>query len=557
MEEEGIKEQVESTFKKLDSFMTQNEKKIASFENRITKLYGHKKLIRGLKAAILKIYNRDKEIDDSPKNKKEVKERAEDVKKFLAEFKLLYGVKEDTKKLEKKELSLLRESMEDIKERWSNLNEFNKHAQGLADNKKKKKDYGALKHLIQTLGELFSFEKEEYNLISSRYSELIRRFNDYIEKQQKLIKKENQKLDEIIKEMVSPERFLNKEILSEWLFSCRRFRQDLEHFLKKEKQDCHSILDMLLKRTAYARRRAQRIIEEGEKLDEDEISRDLQSFREHSEFSEYYRILNKEYGIDMPEKYKKILRKAGVKLPDDNIVRKIKWLFSRGIEREQSTSKKDAQIAENKGKRDKVTGLASRFFLDEDLKNDFISSFCHKEYKKYKSSFMMVDIDDFSDVNNTYGHTFGDEILKTIAKTIKKSIRSNDLAIRYGGDEIFIILPNTKINKSKKVAERIAKNVKKATDKDKNKDLEILANPITLSIGICELPRDLNESDLKEIYNKITELHQNVSENIEELKEVCETFWERIITVADERGYYVKKEKDKDGIEINKRKARD
>ncbi|MFN2340552.1 MAG: diguanylate cyclase [Halanaerobium sp.] len=75
-------------------------------------------------------------------------------------------------------------------------------------------------------------------------------------------------------------------------------------------------------------------------------------------------------------------------------------------------------------------------------------------------SIMMIDIDDFSEVNNNYGHVKGDRVIKTAAARIKESIRKMDLAGRYGGDEFLIVFPDTDIEKAEVVADRILENVR-------------------------------------------------------------------------------------------------
>ncbi len=68
---------------------------------------------------------------------------------------------------------------------------------------------------------------------------------------------------------------------------------------------------------------------------------------------------------------------------------------------------------------------------------------------------MMVDLDDFKKVNDTYGHLFGDEVLRTVSGIILQNIRETDLPARYGGDEYFVILPHTDLEQARALAQRI------------------------------------------------------------------------------------------------------
>ncbi len=100
-------------------------------------------------------------------------------------------------------------------------------------------------------------------------------------------------------------------------------------------------------------------------------------------------------------------------------------------------------------------------------------------------SLLMMDIDDFKLVNDSYGHQMGDIIIDYISEKIKSSIRHGDIAARYGGDEFTIILRGTKKQLAKSIAERLRMSV-------------ISGNPpikITLSIGIAEYPEDSASSN--------------------------------------------------------------
>ena len=67
----------------------------------------------------------------------------------------------------------------------------------------------------------------------------------------------------------------------------------------------------------------------------------------------------------------------------------------------------------------------------------------------------MIDIDSFKKLNDNYGHSFGDEILKKVSKLVEKKVRANDIFARYGGDEFMIITPNTDLKSAYGLAERL------------------------------------------------------------------------------------------------------
>ena len=97
---------------------------------------------------------------------------------------------------------------------------------------------------------------------------------------------------------------------------------------------------------------------------------------------------------------------------------------------------------------------------------------------------LMMDIDNFKKVNDTYGHLTGDMVLKEIAAAIQSTIRHIDIAARYGGEEFVVVLPETAARNAKIIAERIRVNISKIEIKiDENNSVRP-----TVSIGIAEFP---------------------------------------------------------------------
>jgi diguanylate cyclase (GGDEF)-like protein len=74
-------------------------------------------------------------------------------------------------------------------------------------------------------------------------------------------------------------------------------------------------------------------------------------------------------------------------------------------------------------------------------------------------SVVLLDIDDFKKINDSYGHLAGDEYLKKVASTIIVNLREQDTASRFGGEEFLILLPDTQIDGACKLAERIRKRI--------------------------------------------------------------------------------------------------
>ncbi|MBE0447959.1 MAG: diguanylate cyclase [Actinobacteria bacterium] len=125
---------------------------------------------------------------------------------------------------------------------------------------------------------------------------------------------------------------------------------------------------------------------------------------------------------------------------------------------------------------DGLTGIANHKSFVERLAIEF------NRAQRYGSSLslMMIDVDTFKEINDTYGHVTGDTVLKTIANIIKSNIRQSDFAARYGGDEFALILPETDIEKAYKAGEKLRHKVE-STPVILNPDIVVRT---TLSIGI-------------------------------------------------------------------------
>lgn len=104
---------------------------------------------------------------------------------------------------------------------------------------------------------------------------------------------------------------------------------------------------------------------------------------------------------------------------------------------------------------DDLTGLLNRRALIEKLDEETRRS---KRYGS-KLSLMVCDVDYFKEINDSYGHDHGDKVLQAIASLLNKSLRKTDIIGRYGGDEFFMVLPETPLENAQELAERIRANV--------------------------------------------------------------------------------------------------
>ena len=126
---------------------------------------------------------------------------------------------------------------------------------------------------------------------------------------------------------------------------------------------------------------------------------------------------------------------------------------------------------------DSLTGIPNRRYLEE-----AIASECARALSdKGDLCVLMADIDRFKDVNDGFGHPFGDDVLKLVASLGWQACRNGEIAGRYGGDEFLFVLPGTSVDRAVQFAEEFRKNVQKATLYSPPGD----AIGVTISIGVA------------------------------------------------------------------------
>ena len=125
---------------------------------------------------------------------------------------------------------------------------------------------------------------------------------------------------------------------------------------------------------------------------------------------------------------------------------------------------------------DSLTNLYNRAGFEGKIREEL------ERFRRYNSLFtlIMADIDWFKRINDTYGHSTGDNVLQIIGKLILTNIRTIDFAARYGGEEFAVILPETKLEEGYNIADRIRRSTEKTNFKHGEKRMNI-----TLSFGVA------------------------------------------------------------------------
>lgn len=154
---------------------------------------------------------------------------------------------------------------------------------------------------------------------------------------------------------------------------------------------------------------------------------------------------------------------------------------------------------------DALTGLNNRRLFESRLRQEVSTS----QRQNKALSAIMLDIDFFKKVNDTYGHSAGDAVLKNVSQLIKSSLRECDIAARYGGEEFALLLPFTKLEEARFVAERLRKKVESTTITINNEEGETTSLHVTISIGVYEYqatdtPQGLYEKADKALYEAKT-----------------------------------------------------
>jgi diguanylate cyclase (GGDEF)-like protein len=130
--------------------------------------------------------------------------------------------------------------------------------------------------------------------------------------------------------------------------------------------------------------------------------------------------------------------------------------------------------------RDPLTGLFNRRYMEESLEREI-----HRAVrKKSHLGIIMIDIDNFKQFNDTYGHSAGDAMLREFGQFLNESIRGEDIACRYGGEEFALILPDTSLEVVLKRTEQIRVGVKRLNVNYMGQTI----GTITISSGIAVFP---------------------------------------------------------------------
>lgn len=142
---------------------------------------------------------------------------------------------------------------------------------------------------------------------------------------------------------------------------------------------------------------------------------------------------------------------------------------------------KQAQLLEQWALTDSLTGLYNRRHF---LKMAGLEFQRARRYR-HPLSALMLDIDDFKQVNDTYGHATGDQVLVAVATHCRKNLRDIDVSCRYGGDELMVLLPESDVTAACRAAERLCRSVAETPI-----ETNLVMLSVTVSVGVAVLADD-------------------------------------------------------------------
>ena len=136
--------------------------------------------------------------------------------------------------------------------------------------------------------------------------------------------------------------------------------------------------------------------------------------------------------------------------------------------------------------RDALTGVSNRKSFDERLSAELAFAQRHGS----PLSLMLIDVDFFKRVNDTYGHQAGDAVLHGVAQVLERSVRAEDMVARYGGEEFAVIARATDLRGALFMAERLRKNVSLEAVEQQGRQLRVTASIGVASLACCGANRD-------------------------------------------------------------------
>jgi len=412
-------------------------KYLKTFEERLETIYPHEKKVFGL---IKKLNEFIKSLEG--KLEKEIVEKIEEIKKeILLKFGILNEESEEdtlTRAERRKKKDLL-----DIQN--FSINIYNALSGEEAVKEKKGAAYNKIRRFLRRLKK--DIEKEERGItLNEHIFFILEHMHNLKEGLKHAVKYEAELLDLIEKQVKSREI----DDLENSLMRLKGINKQIKGILRTEKNEVYRpFMNIALKEIGGAEQFSK--LRERTTITLEDIKKDLMTMTDPDEIRAYIGAIPKE-------------------LVEEDALPHLENYKTRAREISERQKREVAF--------DPLTHLFTRKIMDEELNS--------MTERKLIFSFILLDIDHFKSVNDSFGHQVGDRVLKTIARLIKSHARASDFVCRYGGEEIAIILPRTSKDEATAIAKRIRKTIEEHDFYLPDK------RPVTISGGVSS-----NENNLE------------------------------------------------------------
>jgi len=167
----------------------------------------------------------------------------------------------------------------------------------------------------------------------------------------------------------------------------------------------------------------------------------------------------------------------------------------------------ELQSARGEALTDPLTGILNRRGFETRSKQ----TFADQTMLDKGLCMLMLDIDHFKNINDTYGHLFGDKVIRVIAETLKSKVRGQDTVARLGGEEFAVLLPETDTTGARVVAEHIRQSIERG--KIRRLDTQEQIGGITISIGVAAYTKGVSAVELLDLADKALYVSKKTGRN--------------------------------------------
>jgi diguanylate cyclase (GGDEF)-like protein len=246
-------------------------------------------------------------------------------------------------------------------------------------------------------------------------------------------------------------------VMHEW----RQMSATIEKTVLQEKTEVFDRLQPLLQEKTWAEQLVEKYSQPRkkwliftQKITKEDIQKDMSTIASHAELDHYKTLLMKHANILAKDAYEYLIE-------------------------ESKKQRIEMTLNTHLATYDRLTGLLNRHSF-EPLARQFVEL---AQRQQRSLSLILLDIDNFGQFNKKYGTQMGDKVLAAVASIVRKHIRRSDAACRWGGEEWFIIAPDTGFDGSAMLAETLRKSIEQES-------VGVAPEPITASFGVAILPQD-------------------------------------------------------------------